>query len=120
MSGLDRLRKRVSYYGDGEAIDQWTRMRQDKLRSLNKALYYSYQAAVVQKYVATEGDNQTSPFFRCLINKEKQHVEYEDKEISIPFQECSVSVNPIVKDNDDLLETGFHTGTTFIWRHGNR
>lgn len=120
MSGLDRMKKRIAYYGADGATDQWTRMRQDKLRSLNKALYYSYQAAVVQKYVAAEGDNQTSPYFRCLINKQKQHVEYEDKEISIPFQECSVSVDPIVKDNDDFLQTNFHNGTTFVWRHANR
>lgn len=120
MNGLDRMKKRIAYYGDQNDSSQWTRMRQDKLRSMKKALYYSYQAAVVQKYIPTEKDNQSSPFFRCLINKEKQHVDYQDKEISIPFQECSVSVEPKVKDNNDLLETGFHTGTTFVWRHGNR
>lgn len=120
MNGLDRMKKRISYYGDGQAVDQWTRMRQDKLRSMKKALYYSYQAAVVQKYIPSEGEEQTSPYFRCLINKEKQHVEYEDKEISIPFEECSVSIDPIVKDNNDLLQTNFRNGTTFIWKHGNR
>lgn len=113
------MKKRISYYGDETSSDQWTRMREDKLRSLHKALHYSYQAAIVQKYVASEGNQQTSPFFRCLINKEKQHVDYEDKEISIPFEACTVSVDP-VKDNDDLVETGFHTGTTFTWRHGNK
>ena len=46
-SSLDKMNKRLSVFG-GE--DQWTRMRQDKLRSLKKALLASYQRAVVQKY----------------------------------------------------------------------
>ena len=46
-SGLDKMSKRLSVFG-GE--DQWTRMRQDKLRSLKKALLASYQRAIVQKY----------------------------------------------------------------------
>lgn len=120
MSGLDRMKKRIAYYGADGDSSQWMRMRQDKLRSLKKALYYSYQAAIIQKYDPAEGNNQTSPFFRCLINKEKQHVDYEDKELSIPYQECSVSVQPKIQDNDDFLETLYHTGTSFIWRHGNR
>ena len=46
-SSLDKMNKRLSVFG-GE--DQWTRMRQDKLRSLKKALLASYQRAIVQKY----------------------------------------------------------------------
>ena len=46
-SSLDKMNKRLSVFG-GE--DQWTRMRQDKLRSLKKALLVSYQRAIVQKY----------------------------------------------------------------------
>lgn len=160
--------------------DQWIRMREDKLRSLRKALYYSYQAAVVQKYdvaadsearwlisLATKlekyatltadeisslwtqldtledtytslknldrysqeyitalqnlADNQTeaSPYFRCLINHDKLKVDYEDKIISIPFEENSVSIDP-TKDNDDWLQTDFHNGTVFKWVHGNK
>ena len=46
-SSLDKMNKRLNVFG-GE--DQWTRMRQDKLRSLKKALLASYQRAIVQKY----------------------------------------------------------------------
>ena len=46
-SSLDKMNKRLSVFG-GE--DQWTRMRQDKLISLKKALLASYQRAIVQKY----------------------------------------------------------------------
>ena len=46
-SSLDNLSKRLSVYGGS---DQWVRMREDKLRSLKKALLSSYQRAIVQKY----------------------------------------------------------------------
>lgn len=47
QSDLVRMQKRLNAWG---GTDQWTRMRQDKLRSLKKALLYSYQSAIVQKY----------------------------------------------------------------------
>ena len=71
MSSLNNMRNRNGYWGVvkrtdayGNEVtnekgkykkitqvhDQWTRMREDKLRSLKRALYYSYQAAIVQKY----------------------------------------------------------------------
>ena len=190
MSSLKNMRNRNGYYGvvkkeaDGVHItdvhDQWTRMREDKLKSLRKALLYSYQAAVVQKYdvkvdsevrwlisLATRlekinklkpeekanlwaeldtaeekypelkeydrysqeyifllheiADEQvdSSPYFRCLINHDKLKVDYEDKIISIPFEENSVEIDPVV-DNNDWLETDFHNGTVFKWVHGNK
>ena len=158
--------------------DQWTRMREDKLRSLRKALYVSYQAAVCQPYNATneqikeeiikivdkiviheeltieedvfllrleeqypeleeikeqEGrdvgyalmlQEEIAPlyegkYFRCLINHDKLKVDYEDKIISIPFEENTVSIDPVM-DNDDWVETGFANGTVFKWVHGNK
>ena len=50
LNNLELMKKRVGYYGDTTSADQWTRMREDKLKSLKKALRYSYQAAIVQKY----------------------------------------------------------------------
>lgn len=44
---LSNMQRRLSAFG---GTDQWTRMREDKLRGLKKALLHSYQAAVVQKY----------------------------------------------------------------------
>ena len=180
MRSFERMKKRVGYFGDGTSADQWTRMREDKLRSLRKALRYSYQAAIVQKYnvsadseqkqlislatklqkIATlteeerttlwaqlsvieqtyqnlkqydrysqqylkllrdivEEISQTEPYFRCLINHDKLKVDYQDKVISIPFEENTVSIDP-VKDNLDLVETNFHNGTVFKWIHGNK
>ena len=180
LKSFETMKKRVGYYGDGAAVDQWTRMREDKLRSLKKALRYSYQAAIVQKYnVAADSEekklislatklekiatlteeertalwtqlaaieetyeqlteydrysqeylktlrdiiedlSETEPYFRCLINHDKLKVDYEDKVLSIPFEENSVTLDPI-KDNNDLLETNFHNGTVFKWVHGNK
>lgn len=46
-AGLNNMQKRLAVRG---GTDQWTRMREDKLKSLKKALLSSYQSAVVQKY----------------------------------------------------------------------
>ena len=165
---LNHMKSRLSIRG---GTDQWTRMREDKLRGLKKALLYSYQSAVVQKYDVKKESlanniisiitllqdqrenelsesqinilsnleqqytfNQTNrssleyieqlenivdnlvneqPLFRCLINHDKLKVAYEDKIISIPFNEPPIgSIDPI--------DTNFHNGTVFKWVHGNK
>ena len=191
------MRNRVGIYGEVKRVDkdgvetdtgkyrqitpvhdQWTRMREDKLRSLRKALYYSYQAAICQPYSASDDamvknivaiitaiQDKVEPtesqihfleeleqqyeelaevaieygrtsteyiaelekviadkegnYFRCLINHDKLKVDYEDKIISIPYAENTVSIDPVV-DNDDYVETNFHNGTVFKWVHGNK
>lgn len=164
-SSLNSMQVRLNVRGGS---DQWTRMRQDKLKSLKKALLYSYQSAVVQKYDVKKdslanslitiltflqdklelSENQLNilkkieeeyeitidrdtveyqdkiqeiidslvnenPLFRCLINHDKLKVDYQDKIISIPFEEAPV-------DKDEIVETGFHNGTVFKWIHGNK
>ena len=44
---LQKMQSRLNIRG---GLDQWTRMREDKLKSLKKALLYSYQKAIVQRY----------------------------------------------------------------------
>ena len=198
LDSINNMRNRVGYYGEVKQVDesgtevsgkgkyvkvtpvhdQWTRMREDKLRGLRKALYYSYQAAVCQPYNANNDamvkaivaiitsiqdnieltENQIitlialeeqypdlaaaeaefgrtsneyvaalnnviadkeGSYFRCLINHDKLKVDYEDKIISIPYIENTVSIDP-VRDNDDWVETNFHNGTVFKWIHGNK
>ena len=46
-NGLKNMQARLGVRG---GTDQWTRMREDKLRTLKKALLSSYQSAIVQKY----------------------------------------------------------------------
>ena len=120
------MRQRVSYYG---GTDQWTRMREDKLKALRKALLYSYQAAVVRlknKYYdpeAEEGTYESYPFveFRCLINHDKLKVAYEDKIISIPFEDVCLTLNNETLDraSKNYFKTGITTGDVFTWVSGN-
>lgn len=138
MNYLNGMKRRLGFYGETERVNiagvpsgtykkgtanfsQWTRMREDKLKTMKKTLYFSYQAAVVQKYNPLEAeDAQTAPYFRCLINHDKLKVAYEDKILSIPFEENSVNIDPIVADNQDMIETDFSNGTVFKWVHGNK
>lgn len=53
------------------------------------------------------------PYFRALINHDKLKVDYEDKIISIPFNECP-------EGSKEPIDTDFHNGTVFKWVHGNK
>lgn len=71
-------------------FSQQKRMIKDKRRSLNKALLYSYQAALVKKYIpdgieVMEGEQKQMPV-RALINPDKLKMDYDDKIISIGFE----------------------------------
>lgn len=112
---LDSMQVRLRRRG---GIDQWTRMREDKLRSLLRALQSSYQAAVVQ----FDKDDREY-LFRCLINHDKLKVEYEDKIISIPFAEIPENGTEIVDtgtpEQEDSSMYRVKSGDTFIWKSGN-
>lgn len=83
MSGLDNLNSRLSYRG---GVKQQDRMENGKLTSLRRALLYSYQAATA---ILADGRE-----FRCLINPDKLKVDYEDKIISIPFEDTCLNEIP--------------------------
>jgi hypothetical protein len=72
---LNSMKARINYNG---GIKQQDRMNLDKLRSLKKALWYSYQAATA---VLADGRE-----FRCLINSDKLNMDVDNKIISIPFK----------------------------------
>ena len=76
---IDTMKMRMNYNGGGR---QQGRMIQDKLRSLKKALLYSYQAATA---ILEDGRE-----FRCLMNPDKLKTDYEDKIISIPFEDICI------------------------------
>jgi hypothetical protein len=83
MSGLNNLKTRLEYQGGARQID---RMNNDKLRSLKKALLYSYQSATAVLADARE--------FRCLINPNKLSMELDDKVLSIPFEDICLNKKP--------------------------
>ena len=69
MSGLENLKTRVKYYG----VTVEDRLNTDKLRTLKKALFNSYQAETI---VLADGRE-----FKCLINSDKLEKDYDDRYI---------------------------------------
>lgn len=80
MSDLSNLNLRLQYQG---GANQQARMNQDKLKSLKKALLYSYQAATIQLSDGRE--------FRCLINPDRLSMDLDNKIISIPFEDVCLN-----------------------------
>ena len=107
VAGLDNLRTRIGYLGGARQVD---RMVEDKLRSLKKALLYSYQSATA---VLEDGRE-----FRCLINPDKFNMEADDKILSIPFEDiCLNKAKPDEATTSSGLEpTGIKCGSVIQWK----
>lgn len=96
---VELMKKRLNYRG-GNAEG---RLQKDKLHSLKCALHDSYQAEVAE---LADGRQ-----FKCLINPDKLKPEYDNKIISIPF-------NDICLNSEDKEEQaiGMKPGDYFIWK----
>jgi len=105
MSALETLKERINYNG-GPMQEQ--RMNLDKLRSLKKALWYSYQA---QTAILT--DNRE---FRCLINHDKLKEDYDDKIISIPYDDICLNAADLELPTDVEQHIGMKVGDVFTWK----
>ena len=110
---LETMKERINYNGGKE---QESRMNVDKLRTLKKALLYSYQAATAR---LTDGRE-----FRCLINPDKLKTRYDEKIISIPF--FDIQLNPELKESKKFQKTskgeeeiGMKPGDVFTWKENN-
>ena len=109
---LELLNKRLRYQGG----NQQERFIKDKLNSLKKALLYSYQAAT-----ATLADGRE---FRCLINPDQIKNIYDNKYISIPFEDICLNEKEISADGkiqirkttEGLQEIGMKPGDVFTWK----
>lgn len=79
------------------------RIREDKLRSMKRALFNSYQAAIIK---FDKDDRQFH--FRCLINHDKLKVDYQDKILSIPFRAIPVQyqTDETVPEEDRFVDVG--------------
>lgn len=107
MSGLDNLNNRLNYRG---GVKQHDRLVNGKLNALKRALLYSYQAATA---ILTDGRE-----FRCLINPDKLKINYDDKIISIPFEDvCLNNVNKETRGKVEII--GMKAGDVFTWRETN-
>ena len=98
VEGVTEMAKRLQANG---GFPQQNRMIRDKRRSLDKAMLYSYQGALVKKQLydfspVMDEVRKASPV-RALINPNKLKQDYDDKIISVGF------------------EHEFHTGDIFEW-----
>ena len=119
------MQLRLGYSGGKRQED---RMIADKLRSLKKAMLYSYQAATA---ILEDGRE-----FRCLINPDKTKTEYRDKIISIPYEDICLgrvvekvdketgetyrveepAAAPTTKTSNALETIGLKVGDVFEWK----
>lgn len=104
---LENLSTRVNYYGTHTKA----RMETDKLRSLKAALKNSYQR---QTAILQDGRE-----FFCLINPDKLKNDYDDKIISIPFEDICLNAPRIGKTSQGIVPIGMKAGDTFIWKEDN-
>lgn len=105
MSGLENLSIRLNYCGGRNQDD---RMIKDKLKSLRKALLYSYQAETII--------NKNGQEFRCLINSDKLKDDYDLKMISIPYEDICLNEDMIGKTSEGYVSTGVKPGDVIYWK----
>jgi hypothetical protein len=101
---LENMKLRLQYQGG----NQQERMNKDKLKSLKKALIYSYQAATAK---LTDGRE-----FRCLINRNKLSLDLDDKIISIPFEDICLNADRVGTTTEGQNEIGLKEGDVFEWK----
>lgn len=104
MSNRSNLNIRLNYRG---GANQQDRMNEDKLKSLKKALIYSYQAATV---ILSDGRE-----FRCLINPNKISLDLDNKILSIPFKDKRVNFKPTTSDEEDPVIPDDNSNNEGIW-----
>lgn len=99
LNSVNLMAARLDMHG-GEP--QEDRMIKDKRRSFDKACLYSYQGAFIKKNPFDSFDEDIDqPRIRALINPNKLKQDYDDKIVSVGF------------------ENDFHTGDVFNWCNTN-
>ena len=112
LNGLQMMQTKLGYRGG----NQEGRMQQDKLNGLKKALLYSYQAATaIIPTIDAEG-NTVNKEFRCLINPDKLNPEYDNKIISIPYEDVNLLDTEKV---EGIQPTNLKPGQVFTWKETN-
>lgn len=123
MSALDNMRTRLQYNG---GTQQQSRMIEDKLKSLKKALLYSYQAGTMiianpdYEKDSTDRLNKLSTFeFRCLMNPDKLNFDADKKILSIPFEDICLNAPRAGRISDGQTKVPISCGDTFVWKETN-
>ena len=113
MTGLDNMRLRLQY-AVGEK--QQSRMIEDKLRSLKKALLYSYQAGTMVIDNPYEEIESETLEFRCLMNPDKLTFDADKKMLSVPFKDVCLNIPRAGKTSEDQIQIPIACGDTFMWK----
>ena len=87
VEGANEMAKRLTAHG---GFPQQDRMIRDKRRSLDKAVLYSYQGALIKKHYydfdPTMDGVKEAPPVRALINPDKLKDDYDEKVVSVGFE----------------------------------
>ncbi len=116
MKALDNMRHRLDYNG-GSA--QQSRMIEDKLKSLKKALLYSYQAGTMVIDNPDEDNTLPQLEFRCLMNPDKRTFETDKMMLSVPFEDICLNAPRVGKTTEGIIPVPVKCGKTFIWKETN-
>lgn len=105
MSALENMKTRLDYNGGTAQI---ARMNADKLRSLKKAMTASYQAATA---ILADGRQ-----FKCLINPDKIKNTYDNKILSIPFEDICLNSPKKGTTSQGIVPINLKAGDVFTWK----
>ena len=107
------MRHRLNYNG---GTVQQSRMIEDKLKSLKKALLYSYQAGTMIIDNPDENNELRQLEFRCLMNPDKRTFETDKMMLSVPFEDVCLNSPRVGKTSDGIIPVPIKCGRTFIWK----
>lgn len=105
MTALENMKTRLNYAGGTAQI---ARMNADKLKSLKKAMTASYQAATA---ILADGRQ-----FKCLINPDKIKNTYDNKILSIPFEDICLNAPKKGKTSEGIVPINLKAGDVFTWK----
>lgn len=105
MTALENMKTRLNYVGGTAQI---ARMNADKLKSLKKAMTASYQAATA---ILADGRQ-----FKCLINPDKIKNTYDNKILSIPFEDICLNAPKKGKTSEGIVPINLKAGDVFTWK----
>lgn len=107
---------RLNYNG-GTA--QQSRMIEHKLKSLKKALLYSYQAGTMVIDNPDEDNTLEYLEFRCLMNPDKRTFDTDKMMLSVPFEDVCLNVPSSTLPKEGAIKVPIKCGKTFIWKETN-
>ena len=107
---IENLRIRLNYYGK----DPEDRLIKDKRRSLSKALLYSYQGVTIS-LVDRNDPNKFTRDFRALLNPNKLNLNYDNKILSIPYEDIQLNTERVGKTLEGWVDTEIKAGDVFYW-----